>query len=104
MIYHIGDTLVWKYGPVVNARIEGDKLTIIEWRSSDSQPSQEDVDKAVEEYRAHWEKTEEYREQRKAKYAAVEDQLDMQYWDAVNDTTSWADHISAVKAAHPKPE
>jgi hypothetical protein len=32
------------------------------------------------------------------------DQLDMQYWDQVNGTTIWADHISAVKAAHPKPE
>jgi len=27
----------------------------------------------------------------------------MQYWDSVNGTTTWADHIAAVKAAHPKP-
>ena len=104
MIYHIGDTLVWKYGPVANARIESGKLTIIEWRSSDPEPSQEDVDKAVEEYRAHWEKTEEYREQRKAKYAAVEDQLDMQYHDLIDGTETWKSHVSKVKSDFPKSE
>jgi hypothetical protein len=30
--------------------------------------------------------------------------LDMQYWDSVNDTTTWADHIAQVKADNPKPE
>ena len=104
MIYPIGSALVWKYGPVVNARIEGDKITIIEWRSSDPQPSQEEVDRAVEEYKVHWEKTEGYRERRKAKFAAVEDQLDMQYWDAVNGTTTWKAHVAKVKADNPKPE
>ncbi len=28
--------------------------------------------------------------------------LDMQYWDAENGTTTWADAIAAVKAANPK--
>ena len=41
---------------------------------------------------------------RRVAYGPIPDQLDMQYWDSVNDTTVWADHIAAVKAAHPKPE
>lgn len=45
-----------------------------------------------------------YREQRARAYAAIGDQLDMQYHDLLNDTTTWKDHISAIKAAHPKPE
>jgi len=36
-------------------------------------------------------------------YASVQEQLDMQYWDAVNGTTTWKDHISAVKVKYPKP-
>ena len=36
-------------------------------------------------------------------YASVGDQLDMQYKDAVNGTTTWKDHIAAVKAKYPKP-
>ena len=41
---------------------------------------------------------------RKSAYPTIADQLDMQYWDAQNGTTTWADAIAAVKAAHPKPE
>ena len=36
-------------------------------------------------------------------YLPIEQQLDMQYWDAVNGTTTWKDHIAAVKAKYPKP-
>ena len=44
-----------------------------------------------------------YDQKRREEYASIADQLDMQYWDSVNGTTTWADHIAAVKAAHPKP-
>jgi len=27
----------------------------------------------------------------------------MQYWDRVNGTDTWKQHIDAVKTAHPKP-
>ena len=46
----------------------------------------------------------EYARTRATVYPAIGDQLDMQYWDQVNDTTTWKDAIAAVKAAHPKPE
>ena len=36
-------------------------------------------------------------------YLPVADQLDMQYWDSVNGTTTWKDHVAAVKAKYPKP-
>ena len=36
-------------------------------------------------------------------YGSVADQLDMQYWDAVNGTTTWKDHIAKVKSDNPKP-
>tara|TARA_Y100000401_G_scaffold108813_1_gene104411 strand:- start:195 stop:518 length:324 start_codon:yes stop_codon:yes gene_type:complete len=36
-------------------------------------------------------------------YASIGDQLDMQYKDAINGTTTWKDHITAVKAKYPKP-
>ena len=37
-------------------------------------------------------------------YPSIGDQLDMQYWDAVNGTTTWKDAIAQVKADNPKPE
>ena len=44
-----------------------------------------------------------YKSDRAAAYASIGDQLDMQYWDAVNGTTTWKDHVAKVKADHPKP-
>ena len=44
-----------------------------------------------------------YKSDRAAAYASVGDQLDMQYWDAVNGTTTWKDHVAKVKADNPKP-
>ena len=45
-----------------------------------------------------------YIEARQEAYGSVQDQLDMQYWDSVNGTTLWANHIAQVKADNPKPE
>jgi len=36
-------------------------------------------------------------------YPSLQEQADMQYWDAVNGTTTWVDAILAIKTAHPKP-
>ena len=35
-------------------------------------------------------------------YPSIEDQLDMQFHDQVNDTTTWKDRIQAIKDANPK--
>ena len=43
-----------------------------------------------------------YDEKRAAAYPSIQDQLDMQYWDSVNGTTTWADAIAQVKADYPK--
>jgi len=43
-----------------------------------------------------------YKEARATAYAPLAEQLDMQYWDAINNTETWLDHIRSVKAAHPK--
>ena len=41
---------------------------------------------------------------RQEAYASIPDQLDQQYWDAVNGTTTWKDAIAKVKSDNPKPE
>ena len=72
--------------------IRGDE---IEWLSSDiTQPTDEEI--SAEQTRLQ------YTEDRV--YPSIEEQLDMQYWDAVNGTTTWKDAIAQVKADNPKPE
>ena len=45
-----------------------------------------------------------YKTARQEAYGSIADQLDMQYWDAVNGTTTWKDYIAQVKTDNPKPE
>ena len=45
-----------------------------------------------------------YVQARQEAYGSTGSQLDMQYWDSVNGTTTWADHIAQVKSDNPKPE
>ena len=44
-----------------------------------------------------------YIEERTVKYPSIQEQLDMQYWDSVNGTTTWRDAIAKVKTDNPKP-
>ena len=44
-----------------------------------------------------------YAQYRAAAYPSIADQLDMQYHDGVNGTTTWADAIAAVKTKYAKP-
>ncbi len=44
-----------------------------------------------------------YQSDRIKAYATIGDQLDMQYHDAVDGTTTWQDHIALVKNNYPKP-
>ena len=45
-----------------------------------------------------------YIQAREEAYPSIGDQLDMQYHDAVNGTTTWKDAIAQVKSDNPKPE
>ena len=44
-----------------------------------------------------------YQRDRKKAYPDIGDQLDMQYHDKKDGTTTWEDAVQAVKDAHPKP-
>ena len=64
--------------------------------------STEYVDVRTQEEKDNWTNTQ-YKRDRQSAYKAIEEQLDMQYWDKINGTNLWKEHIDAVKAAHPKP-
>jgi hypothetical protein len=45
----------------------------------------------------------EYKEKREDSYPDWKTQMDMQYWDSVNGTTTWKDLITKIKSDNPKP-
>ena len=44
-----------------------------------------------------------YKTDRATAYPSIQDQLDMQYWDKKNGTTTWVDAVAKVKSDNPKP-
>ena len=44
-----------------------------------------------------------YQYDRSQAYPSIKEQLDMQYWDSVNGTTTGKDAIAKVKSDNPKP-
>ena len=44
-----------------------------------------------------------YIQARQEAYGSIGDQLDMQYKDLVDSTTTWKDHVAKVKSDNPKP-
>jgi hypothetical protein len=43
-----------------------------------------------------------YQRDRAVDYPSLADQLDMQYWDKINNTNNWEQAINAVKNKYPK--
>ena len=50
-----------------------------------------------------WTNSEEYKYKRENEYTSWQDQMDMQYWDKINNTSTWQDAVQAVKDKYPKP-
>jgi len=59
-------------------------------------------DKEEEEWKTE-KASKEYIGKRRNSYPSIVDQLDMQYWDKKNGTTTWVDAVAKVKSDNPKP-
>ena len=81
-----------------------DKNTIVTHHSDGTQTT-EVVDWTPEELAAFAvQEANAWKGARQAAYPSWQDQLDMQYHDAVDGTTTWEDAIAKVKEDNPKPE
>jgi len=67
-----------------------------------TKPTEAEVEAELDKLDAAY-KAAEYQRKRQPEYPSIEDQLDMQYWDQVNSTTTWKDAIGKVKSDNPKP-
>ena len=73
---------------------------IIYYHSGQTPPTEEEIDAEVIRLQAEYDANQ---YQRDRQYPSIGDQLDMQYWDQLNGTTTWKDAIAKVKEDHPKP-
>ena len=68
-----------------------------------SKPTESDCTTGLAALQAAWDlENDSYKSKRRAAYPSYEQQLDMQYWDKKNGTTTWVDAITKVKTDNPK--
>jgi hypothetical protein len=76
---------------------------ITKWWATKTQPSEAEINAKLVELTAEYD-AQEYARNRATAFPSIGDQLDMQYWDSVNGTTTWKDTVAKVKSDNPKPD
>jgi len=74
---------------------------VFTWLDGTTPISDADIDAKVEEIKTTYD-AKQYQRDRATAYPTIQEQLDMQYWDNVNGTTTWNDTITKIKTDNPK--
>jgi len=84
-----------------NAKVtcNNEDIDTIQWHDGTAVISKTDIEAKMVELQADYD-AKQY--QRDRIYPSLQDQLDMQYWDGINNTTTWKDAITKVKTDNPK--
>ncbi len=92
---------ILKINPNAQVVVRGNDINTIEWHNGTTPiPANEILAKQQEliaEYNAK-----QYQRDRAKEYPSIQEQLDLQYWDKINNTNNWEQAINAVKIKYPK--
>ena len=66
------------------------------------EPSKTEIDTEIDRLKSDYD-SKQYQRDRASQLPNIQEQLDMQYWDAVNGTNKWQ-AVAKVKTDNPKPE
>ena len=92
---------VLKINPNAELSVSGNDINTIVWENGTTPIPKADIEAKMVEVQAEYDNNQ-YQRDRATAYPTIQDQLDMQYWDNVNGTTTWEDAIAKVKADNPK--
>ena len=88
--------------PQLSVNAEGTDREEITWHDNNpNKITKSQIDKEIKAMKDDY-ASKQYQRDRAENYASLADQMDMQYWDAKNGTTTWQDHIDKVKSDFPK--
>ena len=92
---------ILKINPNAEVTVRGDDINTceIEWHNGTTPISKADIEAKMVELQADYD-AKQY--QRDRVYPSIGDQLDMQYKDLLNGTTTWKDAVAKVKSDNPK--
>jgi len=92
---------IMKINPNAEVTVDGDDINSITWDNGTTPIPKADIEAKMVELQAEYDANQ-YQKDRATAYPTIQDQLDMQYWDNINGTTTWEDAIAKVKADNPK--
>ena len=92
---------ILKINPNAEVVVKGNDINTctIEWLNGTTPISKADIEAKMVEVQADYD-AKQY--QRDRVYPSIGDQLDMQYKDLLNGTTTWKDAVAKVKSDNPK--
>ena len=85
--------------PDAKLYVEDNDWEKVNWSDDRQQPTKSEVDAEVDRLQAE---SDALQYQRDRQYPSIGDQLDMQYHDELNGTTTWKDAVAKVKSDNPK--
>jgi hypothetical protein len=92
---------IHKINPQAEFSYNDENIDTIQWHNGTTPiPANEILAKQQElitEYNSK-----QYQRDRAKEYPSIQEQLDLQYWDKINNTTKWEEAINAVKNKYPK--
>ena len=74
---------------------------VVDWEENENPPSDVALNAEIDRLKAEYD-AQEYARNRASAFPSIGDQLDMQYHDQLDGTTTWKDAISKVKSDNPK--
>jgi len=92
---------IFKINPNAEFTYQDNDIDTIQWLNGTTPISKSDIEAKMVEVQAEYDANQ-YQRDRATAYPTIQDQLDMQYWDNINGTTTWEDAIDKVKADNPK--
>ena len=75
---------------------------VLEWLDTEqSQPTEVEINAEIIRLQTEYD-AQEYARNRASAFPSIGDQMDMQYHDLLNSTTTWKDAVAKVKSDNPK--
>ena len=92
---------ILKINPNAEFSVNADDINQITWLNETTPIPVAEIEAKITELQNDYD-NKQYQRNRADAYPSIQDQLDMQYWDSVNGTTTWKDAIAKVKTDNPK--
>ena len=87
--------------PKAEVVVREDDINTIEWHNGTTPIPVNEILAKQQELIAEY-NSKKYQRDRAKAYPSIQEQLDLQYWDKINNTNKWEEAINAVKTKYPK--